>query len=170
VVNPKTNSITHINIKSQAERHTINRVELAAIAVALKQENTTDHMSILTDDSFCINAERNYTIDPAAYNQHLHRDLPQLTNQLLQEIDFKQLKTHIGKVKSRTHMWNTTKHQTNWQEHWCTEEPRRILHLRMRTHQSGASAHARKYDTLPQTNQKTLKKTCKPQSKHKKGT
>ncbi len=29
VVNPKTNSITHINMKSQPERHTINRAELA---------------------------------------------------------------------------------------------------------------------------------------------
>jgi ribonuclease HI len=68
VVNLRTNSITHINIKSQPERHTIDRAELAAIAMALKQENTKDHMSILTDSSFCINTIRNYTIDPTAYN------------------------------------------------------------------------------------------------------
>jgi ribonuclease HI len=68
VVNPKTNSVTYIDIKSQPERHTINRAELAAIAVALKQENTEDHMSILTDSSLCINTIRNYTIYPAAYN------------------------------------------------------------------------------------------------------
>jgi ribonuclease HI len=104
VVNPRTNSITHIDIKSQPERHTINRAELAAIAVALKQENTEDHMSILADSSFCINTIRHYTIDPAAYNQHLHTDLLQLTNQLLKDRDDKQLKTHIGKVKSHTDM------------------------------------------------------------------
>ena len=38
VVNPKTNSITYIDIKSQPEKYTINRAELAAIVVALKQE------------------------------------------------------------------------------------------------------------------------------------
>jgi ribonuclease HI len=102
VVNPKTNCITHIGIKSQPKRNTINRAELADIVVALKQENTADHMSILTDSSLCINTISNYTIDPAAYNQHLHKDLLQLTNQLLINRDFKQLKTHIGKVKSHT--------------------------------------------------------------------
>ncbi len=34
VVNPRTQTITHIDIKSQQERHTINRAELAAITVA----------------------------------------------------------------------------------------------------------------------------------------
>ena len=68
MVNPKTNSITHIDIKSQQERHIINRAELATIAVVLKQENTEDYIRILTYSSFCINAIRNYTIDPAAYN------------------------------------------------------------------------------------------------------
>jgi ribonuclease HI len=101
VVNPRTNTTTHVDIKSQPERHTI-RAELAAIIVALKQENTKHHISILTDSSFCINTIRNYTIDPAAYNQHLHKDLLQLTNQLLKDRYHKQLKTHIGKVKSHT--------------------------------------------------------------------
>jgi ribonuclease HI len=86
LVNPRTNTITHIDIKSQPERHTINRAELAAIAMALKQYNIENHTSILTDNSFCINTIRNYTIDPASYNQHLHKDLLQLTNQL-QKID-----------------------------------------------------------------------------------
>jgi hypothetical protein len=70
--------------------------------VALKQEKTEEHMSILTDSSFCINKIRNYTIDPAAYIQHIHKDLLQLTNQVLKDRDSKQLKTHIGKVKSHT--------------------------------------------------------------------
>ncbi len=73
-----------------------------AIAVALKQENTENHMRILMDSSFCINTICNYTIDPASYNQHLHKYLLQLTNQLLKDRDLKQLKTHIGKVKSHT--------------------------------------------------------------------
>ena len=102
MVNPRTNTITHIDIKSQPERHTINRAKLTAIAVALKQENTEIHMSILTDSSFCINTIRNYTIDPTSYNQHLHKDLLQLTNQLLTDRNHKQLKTRIGKVKSHT--------------------------------------------------------------------
>jgi ribonuclease HI len=99
---PKKKTITHIDIRSQPRRHTINRAELADITVALKQENTEDHMSILTDSSLCINTIRNYIIDPAAYNQHLHKDLLQLTNQLLKDRDRKQLRTHIGKIKSHT--------------------------------------------------------------------
>ena len=75
MVNPRTYSNTHIDIKSQPERHTINIAELAAIAVALKQKNTKNHMSILMDNQFCINTICNYTIDPTSYNQHLHKDL-----------------------------------------------------------------------------------------------
>jgi ribonuclease HI len=100
VVNPRTNTITHIDIKSQLERHANNRAELAAIAVALKQENTEKHMSILTDSLFCRITIRNYTTDPASYNKHLHKDLLQLTNQLLKDRHHKQLKTRIGKVQS----------------------------------------------------------------------
>jgi hypothetical protein len=70
--------------------------------VALEQENTKEHISILTDISFCINTIRNYTINPAAFNQHLHKDLIQLTNQLLKYRESKPLKIHIGKVKSHT--------------------------------------------------------------------
>jgi len=102
VVNTKTKSITHIDIKSQPERHIINRSELAVIAVALKQENTEDYMSILTYSSFCINTIHNHTIDLEAYKQHLHKDLLQLTNQLLRERDSKQMKTHTEEVKSHT--------------------------------------------------------------------
>jgi hypothetical protein len=38
VTNPNTLITTHIDIKSQPERHTINRAELAAIAVALRNK------------------------------------------------------------------------------------------------------------------------------------
>ena len=99
VVNPRTQTITHIDIKSQKERHAINKAELAAITVALRQENTKGHIKILTESSFCINTIRNYTIDPPSYKHHLHKDLLHLTDQLLRARDPNQLQTHIGKVK-----------------------------------------------------------------------
>ena len=67
MVNPRTQNVTHINIKSQKERYTINRAELAAITFALKMKNAERHLKILTGSSFCINTIRNYTIDPASY-------------------------------------------------------------------------------------------------------
>jgi hypothetical protein len=44
VVNPRTQNVTHIDIKSQKERHTINRAELAAITSALGMENTSKYV------------------------------------------------------------------------------------------------------------------------------
>jgi hypothetical protein len=38
VVSPRTQTITHIEIKSQKERHTINRADLAAITVAANKK------------------------------------------------------------------------------------------------------------------------------------
>jgi ribonuclease HI len=72
--------VTHIEVKSQNERHTINIAELAAITTALITENTKGHLKILTDISFCINTIRNYTIDPASYNNRVHKDLLDLTD------------------------------------------------------------------------------------------
>ena len=76
VVSPRTKHVTHIDIKSQKERHTINRADLAAITTALRMENTEGYLKILTDSSFCINTIRNYTIDPASYKNHLHIQRP----------------------------------------------------------------------------------------------
>jgi hypothetical protein len=89
VVNPRIPSVTHIDIISQKERHTINRAERAAIAVALRREDTQGHLKILTDSSFCINTIRNYAIDPSSYNHHLHKDILHLTDQLLRARDIK---------------------------------------------------------------------------------
>ena len=36
IVNPSTNTTTHINVKSQTERHIINRVDLTAITLTLE--------------------------------------------------------------------------------------------------------------------------------------
>ncbi len=77
----------------------MNRAELATIAVALKQESTEDHISILADSSFCITTIRKYTINPTEYKQHLRKDLLQLTAQLLRYRDSNHLKTNIGKFK-----------------------------------------------------------------------
>ena len=55
------------------------------------------------DSSFSINTICNYTVDPAFYNQHLHKDLLQLTNQLLKDrLHHKQFKTHIWKENPHT--------------------------------------------------------------------
>ena len=89
VVNPRTHTITHIDIKSEKERQTINKAEQAIITATLKQENTKGHLRILTDNSFCINTIRNYTIDPTSYKHHLHKDLLHLTDQLLRARDTK---------------------------------------------------------------------------------
>ncbi len=103
MVSPQTHTTTHIDIKSQPERHTINKEELANINVALRYETIEVHLKILTDNSlFCINTIRNYTIDPASYKHHLHKDLPHLIDQLLRDRDTKEHKLHIGKVKSHT--------------------------------------------------------------------
>jgi hypothetical protein len=59
VVNPRTQHVTHIDIKSLKERHTINIAELAVITLALRRKNTESHLKILTDSSFCINTIRN---------------------------------------------------------------------------------------------------------------
>ena len=100
----------------------MNRAELAAIAVALKSENTKDHISILANSSFYINTIRKYTIDPAAYNQHLHTDLLQLTNQLIGDRDSIELKTQMGK-SNHTRERNTMKQPIKRQERWWTERP-----------------------------------------------
>ncbi len=55
VVDPKHNTTTHIEIKSQPERHTINIAELAAITTALDLHRHDPSLSILTDNAFSIN-------------------------------------------------------------------------------------------------------------------
>ncbi len=79
MVNPITHTTTHIDFQSQLERHAINKAELATLTVALRQDITEGHLDILTDNLFCINTIRNYTIDLASYNHHLHKDLLYLT-------------------------------------------------------------------------------------------
>ncbi len=73
IVNPNTQTTTHIEVKSQPKRHTINRAELAAITLALKANQCDHTLAILTDSAFSINTIRKYAIDPLSFNHHPHK-------------------------------------------------------------------------------------------------
>ncbi len=104
ITNPRTHSTTHIEIKSQPERHTINRAELAAITIAL-EANKHDHtLSIVTDSAFSINTIRRYAIDPLSFIHHPHKHLLQLADNIIHVRDNMGYRTHIGKVKSHTQL------------------------------------------------------------------
>jgi ribonuclease HI len=62
IVNPRTHTTTYIKIKSQPERHTINRAELVAITIALEASKHEHTLSILTDSAFNINTIRRYAM------------------------------------------------------------------------------------------------------------
>ena len=101
IVNPQTQTTTHIETKSQPERHIINRVELAAITVALDLHNNSPQIHILTDSAFSINTLRNLAIDPLRYAHHPHKELLREADALIETRDENGLLTHIGRVKSR---------------------------------------------------------------------
>ena len=73
IVNPSTQTTTHIEIKSQSERHTINRAKLAAITLALETKKHDHTLSFLTNRTFGINTIRKYAIDPLSFNHHPHK-------------------------------------------------------------------------------------------------
>jgi ribonuclease HI len=102
VIYPKTRTITHIEIKSQEERHTINRAELAAITIALEANKLDHSISILTDSAFSINTIRKYAIDPLSFQYHPHKHLLQMADNIIHTRDNSGLTTFIGEVKSHT--------------------------------------------------------------------
>jgi ribonuclease HI len=102
IVNPSTQTTTHIEIKSQPERHTINRAELAAITLALKANKHEQTLSILTGSAFRINTTRKYSIDPLSFNHHPHKEFLQLADDTIRSRDNMGYNTRIGKVKSHT--------------------------------------------------------------------
>jgi ribonuclease HI len=102
IVNPSTQNTTHIEIKSQPERHTINRAELVAITLALQANKHEHTLSILTNSAFNINTIRTFDIDPLSFNHHPHKELLQLADNTIRTRDNKGHTTHIGKVKSHT--------------------------------------------------------------------
>jgi len=97
IVNPSTQTTTHIEIKSQPGRHTINRAELAL--EASKQENA---LLILTNSTFNINTIRKYAIDPLSFSYHPHKELLRLADDIIRTRDNMGYNTHIGKGKSHT--------------------------------------------------------------------
>jgi ribonuclease HI len=75
IVNPRTQTTTHIGVKSEQERHTINKSELASITVVLELYSHSPQIQTFTDSAFGINKLRNYAIDPLNYTHHPHREL-----------------------------------------------------------------------------------------------
>jgi hypothetical protein len=75
IVNPSSQTTTHIEVKSQPERHTKNRAELATITLALKANQYDHTLAILRDSAFSINTIRKYSIEPLSFNHHPHKDL-----------------------------------------------------------------------------------------------
>jgi ribonuclease HI len=102
IVSPKTHTTTHIVIKSQPERHTINRAELAATTLALEANKYENSLSILTYSAFNINTIHRYAIDPLSFDPHHHKHLLQLADNIIHTRDNMGYNTRIGKVKSHT--------------------------------------------------------------------
>jgi ribonuclease HI len=89
-------------IKSQPERHTINRVELAVITIALESKQLDHNLSILTDSAFSLNTIRRYAVDLHSFIHHPHKHFLQLADNTMRTRDNMGYKTHIGKVESHT--------------------------------------------------------------------
>ena len=102
IVNPHTQTTTHIEIKSQLERHTLNMAELSAIIAALHLDNELPQIRILKDSALCINTLRNYATDPLNFTHHPHKELLHYTNNLIKTRYEQDFLTQIGKVKSHT--------------------------------------------------------------------
>ena len=92
--------VNRIKVESEPERHTINRAELAAIAVSLKKKISQPDLRILTDSAFGIYTIRNFGTDPSSYSNHLHVEILRYIDDIIRARDANGLHTHIGKVKS----------------------------------------------------------------------
>jgi hypothetical protein len=101
-VDPRQNTITHLEIKSQPERHTINSAELVAITTTLDLHRHDPSLSVLTDSAFNINNLRNFSSQTHAFHHYQHQELFKLAANIIREKDLKGYTTHIGKVKSHT--------------------------------------------------------------------
>ena len=97
-----TQRYTHIEIKSQSEHHTINRVELAAITIALELNKDSSSLNILTDSAFNINSIRNYCTYPLYFTNHPHSKHLYYADKLLRTRDAEGYTANIGKIKSHT--------------------------------------------------------------------
>jgi ribonuclease HI len=100
VVDPLNNITIYIEIKSQQERHTINRAKLAAITTTLDRYRHAPTLSILTDSAFNINNLNNFSSQSHSFNNHQHKDLLAIADTILRQRDVQGYTTHMGKVKS----------------------------------------------------------------------
>ena len=104
MVDPSSGVTTRIEIRSSPERHTINRAELAAIAVTLRTYRDRKVLRILTDSAFCILNISKFATCPASFATHTHLDLLRVVDDYLREREARQYLTRIGKVKSHTNI------------------------------------------------------------------
>jgi ribonuclease HI len=100
IVDPATHTTTRMEIKSQSERHTINRAVLMAITLALEVNKENPTLSISIDSAFSINTLRTYAIDSLSLIRQPHTDLLKLADDSNRTRDtLVEQKAHIGKVK-----------------------------------------------------------------------
>jgi ribonuclease HI len=118
IVNPSLQTITHIEIKSQLERHTVNRAELAAITIALEANKLNPAISILTDSAFSINTIRRYAIDPLNFTHHPHKHLLQLADNIIHTRDNMGLTQHTSAISNHTQESHTMTKQTHPPATW----------------------------------------------------
>jgi ribonuclease HI len=102
VVDPLNDITNYIEIKSQPERHTINRAELAAITTTLDLYRHAPTLSIFTENAFSINNLKSFASQPHTFNNHQHKDQLATADTILRQRDVQGHTTHIGKVKSHT--------------------------------------------------------------------
>jgi ribonuclease HI len=79
--------------------HTINRVELAGIDIALQ----LGHTHLLTDSACSLRLIQGYLNCPSAYIHNIHRDtLLSITHTLKTRCNAG-IRTHLGKIKAHNH-------------------------------------------------------------------
>ena len=86
-MDPITHTTTHIEIKLQCERHTINRAELTAITLALEANREIPALSILIDSVFSINTLLKYDIDPLSFIHNPQKNLLKLADDVIHTRD-----------------------------------------------------------------------------------
>ena len=101
-MDPTNEPITHIEIKSQTERHTVNIAKLVAITTALGLYKHAQTLSILTGNASRIDNLRNYASNPHSFSHHQHKDLLHILDNIIHTRDDLGYATQIGKVKSHT--------------------------------------------------------------------
>jgi hypothetical protein len=89
-----------ILVTSTPPSHTINRAELAGIAIGLR----LGHTHLLMDSACSLRIfTQGYMYCPTAYRHHIHRDtLDSMTHTLKTRCNFG-IRTDLGKIKAHNH-------------------------------------------------------------------